>query len=160
MKKLIFLLTIAAAGWGITSCCDDNDDLPEVDVRVCMSGAIQAELSNCLYINTGSNLKVDSLLVTPTNGHKTVVSIAGYYLAGLPIGATSVSPYAMKIPTGSLSVGLYPLTIRAQVLQNDRAPALLVLRYTVAVQDSVIVTDTITPQPLFPDEISLSFKEI
>ncbi len=57
MKKfLLSLIALPMLAMGVTSCSDDNDSLPEVKMEVKISGGVQSETDNKIYVTEGTPL--------------------------------------------------------------------------------------------------------
>ena len=113
MKKFMtLLLGLVALPLAMTSCDDDND-LPDVDVTVTFDNATKAE-DGSMYIVKGNPISVSSIEVTNREaGKKAIATAAIYYLDGVRIGASVVSPLAilrLAITTSTSNLRSLPWT--------------------------------------------------
>lgn len=130
MKKFFYLLL--ALPLFMASCSDDDDDLPRVNITVDFGNTTQVE--DDLYVVKGDTIKINSINVTNLEaGKKAIATAAVYYLNGLRIGASVISPFEFRIPTDNLSVGDYDLNIETEIFAVDKTPAYAVLGYDIEI---------------------------
>lgn len=136
MKKFMtLLLGLVVLPLAMTSCDDDND-LPDVDVTVTFDNATKAE-DGSMYIVKGNPISVSSIYVTNREaGKKAIATAAIYYLDGIRIGASIVSPLAFSFPTENLEVGDYDFNIELEILAVDKTPAFGIVGYKLHIVES------------------------
>ncbi len=131
MKKfLLSLIALPMLAMGVTSCSDDNDSLPEVKMEVKISGGVQSETDNKIYVTEGTPL----LKAGPTNGKKTTLGLTTYFLEGVPVAQTITAPFGAEIDTEGMTPGEYTLQIKTEVYQVDKSAAFILLTYTMVVE--------------------------
>jgi hypothetical protein len=158
---LLVALIIGLCATG--SCSNDDDDLPQVDVKVVMSGCEQNADDNRLYITQGKSLTVDSVIITPTNGKETAMGLTTFLLNGIPQFQTAVAPYRSVISTSDLPEGDYLFQIKSAVYQVDKSAAFMMITYHMRVTAPVVNPDSvggnidgIGPAIVNPDDMQLS----
>ncbi|MDE6465046.1 MAG: hypothetical protein K2L16_10530 [Muribaculaceae bacterium] len=131
MKKLLFLL-LAALPLAFVSCSDDND-LPDVDFTLTVSGATNVD--GTLYVVQGENMVIESITVTNReNGKGAMISSASYYWDGYYLGAAVQPPYGFEIETSEETpAGRHTLEIVSPLFAVDKTMATAVLVYNVQV---------------------------
>ncbi len=135
MKKfLLSLIALPMLAMGVTSCSDDNDSLPEVKMEVKISGGVQSETDNKIYVTEGTPLVFESLKAVPTNGKKTTLGLTTYFLEGVPVAQTITAPFGVEIDTEGMTPGEYTLQIKTEVYQVDKSAAFILLTYTMVVE--------------------------
>ncbi len=150
MKKfLALILGCVALPLALTSCDDDND-LPDVDVTVNFDSSVHSD-DRDLYEEKGEPITVRSIEVAIRDaGKKAIATAAIYYLNGARIGASVVSPLAFTYPTENLPVGTYDFNVEVEILAVDKTPAFGVLGYKMHVVDNISDIPG-EPQPESPD---------
>lgn len=129
MKKFLILLLGLVSLPMVFTACDDDNDLPDVDVTVNFDNAVKDD-DGPIYIVKGSPISVTSIEVTNREpGKKAIATAAIYYLDGVRIGASVVSPLAFSFPTENLETGTYDFNIELEILAVDKTPAFGVLGY-------------------------------
>jgi len=94
MKKILFLL-LAIMPLALVSCHDEND-LPDVDFTVTVTGGTYVDGS--IYVVQGENLVINSILVhNKENGKAAMINSAAYYWDGYYLGTA--------IPSGKTLAG-------------------------------------------------------
>lgn len=165
MKKILyFLLVLPLLAGGFISCDDDND-LPDVDLGISISNA--KNIDGKIYLVAGDTLVVDSILITNNEKDKTaLVTSATYYWNGLNLGTNYIYPYGFAIATKKYEAnedgqftgtrpGDYLLAIETPVAAEGKSLAIAVQTYVVTVVESEedIPSGTETPtaytQPVF-----------
>lgn len=98
MNKLLYLAFAALPLMAVTS-CNDDDDLPSVDITVNYENGVQVD--GTVYAVMGDTLKITGVDVKPTRaGKQATGGIVTYSLNGLTYFVSAVSPYPCYIPTG------------------------------------------------------------
>lgn len=143
MKKFLLSLLILPMLGFITSCDNDGDDLPEVDMEVAISGATQSPDNNKLYITQGTPLVVESITAVPRNGKRTTLGLTTYFLDGIPQYQTVTVPFGATFDTSVLAPGEYVFQIKTSVYQIDKSAAYVMMTYDLVVEEaSADGTDT------------------
>jgi len=136
MKRLIhtlLLLPLLAAGF---TSCDDDNDLPDVDIYVNISGAKNIE--GTIYVVQGDTLYIDSIdVVNREEGKAAMISSATYYWDYLNIGTAVLPPYSFAIATSAKTpIGRHLLQIESPVAAVDKELGIALLGYIVEVVSS------------------------
>lgn len=157
MKKLFLSLMLLPVLGFVTSCSDDDNDLPEVDMEVTISGGVQNPDDNKIYIEQGTPLVVESVAAVPRNGKKTTLGLTTYYLNGLPQYQTVTVPFSCTLSTEELNPGEYSFQIKSAVYQVDKTAAFVLMSYDLVVLEPTTDeggSDTATPgrSIVTPDE--------
>lgn len=119
MKKFLYLLLLPLMALAVTSCDNDDKDLPNIKLSIEYSGATEAD--GDLFVEQGQTFNVDALIVTPTEGtKKATLGQTIYYLDGVPFYSTVVDPFAVEINTTGLDLGEHTLGVRTTVYQVDK----------------------------------------
>ncbi len=135
MKKFIYLaIALIALPFALTSCSDD-DDLPNVDYTIAISGGVMDQTDNVIYVVQGDTLNIESLGVKNLDSNK-VAAITGadYYWDYTWLGASTLPPYGFSIAvTDATPVGKHLLQIKTGVVAVDKEPAIGIVAYEVNV---------------------------
>lgn len=138
MKKIIYLtLALIALPFVMTSCSDD-DDLPNVDYKIEVSGGYIDPTDNVIYIEKGNTLTIESLSVVNLDSDKpALINNALYYWDYIFLGEVRLQPFTFSIDVDDdTPVGDHLLSIKTQVLAVDKELGVGVVNYTVRVVDS------------------------
>lgn len=133
MKKLFYFLLCALPFLSFTSCSDDDNDLPDVDFSLTVSGG--KFVDNKIYAVAGTDLVIDGItVINNEEGKEAMIPYANYYWDFRPIGQSVVAPYGLKIyiPEDT-ELGEHILEISAPLYAVDKSPAFTVIDYTVVV---------------------------
>lgn len=150
MKKFLALILGCVALPLALTACDDDNDLPDVDVTVNFDSTVHSHDGE-LYVVKGEPVSVSSIEVTNRDaGKKAIATAAIYYLNGARIGASVVAPLAFTYPTDNLPVGTYDLNVEVEILALDKTPAFGVLGYKIHVVEKLSDVPG-EPQPETPD---------
>lgn len=138
MKKIHLLLMSVVAfamSLGLTSCNDDND-LPNVDMSITISGA--KAVDGTIYVVQGDTLTIDAITVKNLDSNKNAaITAATYYWDYYRLGTAMIPPYGFNIATTSeTSLGKHLLEIESPVYAVDKAPAVGIQVYDVVVVSS------------------------
>lgn len=137
--KALYLLPLMMLAF---TSCNDDDDTPDVDFYVSISGA--ANIDNNIYLVRGDTLFIDSInVVNREPGKEALISSATYYWDYMRLGTAVLAPYGFAIATSEQTpVGNHLLEIETPVLAVDKSPGIAVLAYTVkVVADSTEIPD-------------------
>lgn len=135
MKKFIYLaIALMALPFALTSCSDD-DDLPNVDYSIAISGGVYNQDDNTIYVVKGDTLKIDSIGVQNLDSNKpAAITGADYYWDYAWLGASMLPPYGYNIViTDATPVGKHLLQIKTGVVAVDKAPGVGIVAYQVNV---------------------------
>lgn len=147
MKKLFYLLI--ALPLAFFASCSNDDDLPQVDLTLTVSGVTQYD--NAFYAVQGEEesgtdgqksdadseenevptniISIEGLTAKSlTNKNATVVN-AVYYLDGRILPPSFETSYVCQIPTDMLGIGTHTLSVTANVLQEDKSIANTALNF-------------------------------
>ena len=134
MKKILFLL-LAIMPLALVSCHDEND-LPDVDFTVSVTGGTYVDGS--IYVVQGENLVINSILVhNKENGKAAMINSAAYYWDGYYLGTAIQPPFGFEIETTEETpLGKHSLEIVSPLLAVDKEIATSVLVYNVTIVGS------------------------
>ena len=138
MKKfLTYALAIIALPFAVSSCSDDND-LPNVDYSIAISGAVVNDSTGTIYVAQGDTLNIESITVKNLESDKNAaVTDAEYYWDYNFIGNSPLPPYGYKIYVSDQTpLGDHELTIRMGVVAVDKSPAVGIVSYNVVVVEN------------------------
>jgi len=132
MKKYIYLLFLLPAMGLMSTSCDD-DDLPDVDFNVTISGGLKFD--DGLYVVQGDELVIESITVTNNESNKNAaIGTPNFYWDGYLLGISPEPPHRFGIPTDdNTAVGSHILEIACPVYAVDKSIADAVLAYRVNV---------------------------
>lgn len=137
VKKLLFplitLLGLFSTSAMLVSCDDDDDNMPNVDVRVNVENATVVDGN--IYVVEGNEFSIASITVTNNiEGKAALITSASYYWDFDFVGTNYLSPFGLKIFTGEYTgLGEHLLQINCPVYAVDKAPAIAYLQYNVVV---------------------------
>lgn len=134
MKKLLYLL-LALPMMGLITSCDDNDDLPPVDITVDIDGATR--VGNVLYVVQGDTINVESISMVDNTAKGAVIGSAVYYWDYYRVGGTIEKPYGMSFSTNGVADGMHLLQMRISIYAVDYSPCIGYVSYNVAVVPSI-----------------------
>ncbi|MDE6301162.1 MAG: hypothetical protein K2M19_05560 [Muribaculaceae bacterium] len=130
-KKFLLALTVALPAVAFTSCSDD-DDLPDVNFDVAVSGGTVVD--GTIYTVAGETLKIDGIKVINNENKNAIITYANYYWDYRFIGQNPVEPYGFEIYISEeTEPGEHLLEIYTPVYAVDKEPAFAVLAYPVMV---------------------------
>lgn len=134
MKKFLFLL-LAIMPLALVSCHDEND-LPDVDFTVTVTGGTY--VNGSIYVVQGENLVINSILVhNKENGKAAMINSAAYYWDGYYLGTAIQPPFGFEIETTEETpLGKHSLEIVSPLLAVDKEIATSVLVYNVTIVGS------------------------
>lgn len=134
MKKfLLALIALPMMALGFTSCSDD-DDLPEANIEVKISGGVQNPDDNKIYVTEGDVLTFESITAVPTNGKKTTLGFTTYYIQGIPFAQTFTVPFGASLDTEGMNPGEYVVQIKSELYQVDKTAAFVLLSYQLVIE--------------------------
>lgn len=121
MKKLLFLL-LALPLLGLAVSCDDDDNLPKVDITFSYTNG--TVVGSQVYVVKPDTLYIDGISVKAVNtDHEaTIAGLVTYYVDGRMPGLVA-SPYErIPIVTEGLSIGQHNLSVAMKVAEEGCAP--------------------------------------
>lgn len=134
MKKLYYFLLVAMPMLFMVSCDDDNS-LPDVDVSVKISGAVNVE--GILYAVQGDTIKIESInVVNREEGKSAIITSASYYWDYRYEGVSVIPPYGAKFNTENVAVGPHLLQVESPLFAVDKSAAILFFAYKVIVVEN------------------------
>lgn len=125
---LIFALSLLLAS------CDHNDDVPDVDVTVTVSGCTVVD--NVIYIVQGDGFKVESVNLVNHGTKNAVIGSVVYLWDYARVGDSVISPYSYNFNTSATELGTHLFQLEAAIYAVDYSPAIAFLSYDVIVVDS------------------------
>ncbi|MDE6496694.1 MAG: hypothetical protein K2L30_10710 [Duncaniella sp.] len=135
MKKFLYLLIALPALLLVSSCSDDDNDLPNVSFQISYSGAV--DVDDVLYVVQGDTLAIDAINVTPAEGTKPAsLGATTYFWDYAPVASTITVPFSMDFDTEAVPVGRHLLQIRTSVFQVDKSVAFAEFAYKIMVVES------------------------
>lgn len=137
MKKIfsIALVLAAVALPAMLTSCSNDDDIPNVSFNLAVAGGELDQNTGTIYIVQGDTLNIESLSVTNLDSDKAAaVTDAQYFWDYNFLGGTPIAPYKFTIVTNdNTPLGDHVLSIKANVVAVDKAPAVAVVDYPVVV---------------------------
>lgn len=134
MKRLLCLL-LALPLLSVMTSCDDDDNIPQVDLTVDYSGATLED--GALYVVQGETLEITGLHAIPAEGTKAAtISSASYYWDGIPVWRINFSPFPVSINTADMRTGRHTLGIYANVLQVGKSIGFAVTEIPVVIVEN------------------------
>lgn len=130
MKKyLYFLLALPML---LFASCSNDDDLPQVDMEITYSGAV--EVDGTLYVPEGQNFAIESITATPLKGYKeATIGATAYYWNYQYLGTSIEAPFGLTFNTADMPTGDYMLQINSTIYQVDRSVGIAYFTYHVKV---------------------------
>ena len=138
MKKILsFALIFGLLSFFVSSCSDDND-LPNVDYQIKVSGGVIDENTGEIYVVRGTTFTIDELTVTNVDSDKeAAITYAEYYWDYYFLGQSPLPPFTYNIAvTDEAKLGKHVLSIRTGIVAVDKEPAVGLITYTVVVVES------------------------
>ncbi len=134
MKKHFLPLMLLALPLLFLSSCNDDEDLPNVDITVSFEGLYQAD--GQLYAVRDIPLKINSITVTPVGATKeAALGSVRYYCNGVFQGTSVLSPYEASFNVTDVPDGPNVLGLEMGVFQVDKSVAWANLEFKFYVVD-------------------------
>lgn len=135
MKRLFYLFIFALPLLGFTSCSDD-DDLPDVDFIVDISGA--SYVDNTIYCVAGETFTIEGVkVVNNEKGKEALITYAEYFWDYQRLGVSAQEPFAFEIYVDpETPIGEHLLEIYTPVYAVDKTPAFAMMTFNVQVVES------------------------
>lgn len=152
MKKLFYLLL--ALPLFFVSCSDDND-LPEFQLKIDMSGQTEITDKGVVVVPQGTPFVIESITAVNPSVKDLALGGATYYWDYVFQGSTLVEPFKMEFDTSMLPVGNHLLQIYIPVFAVNYSPCEAVVAYTIRITEPAedtpdtpgdTQTQTVTPQ--------------
>lgn len=133
MKKYLYLLLLLIP-LGLTSCHDDDNDLPDVDFDVTFNDAAIDE-NGVVYVVQGESFEVESVkVINREAGKSAIITSATYFWDAFPLGTSVVEPFGFEIETSTTTpLGNHSLQISCPVYAVDKEMATALVSFTVCV---------------------------
>lgn len=132
MKKFFYLLLLLIP-LGLTSCHDDDDDLPNVKFDVTFEDATVD--NGIVYVVQGESFSVEGIKVINNEaGKSALITSATYFWDAFPLGTSVVDPFGFEIETSPTTpLGDHSLQISCPVFAVDKETATALVSFTVRV---------------------------
>lgn len=112
--------------------CDDDDNLPDVDVSINISNGVRVDGS--IYVVAGDTLSIDAINVTNKDKDKSaIITEAAYSWDYGPVFYSVTPPYGARFATNENMVGAHLLQIQCPIYAVDKSPAMMYMSYKIAV---------------------------
>lgn len=138
MKKIFYLLLLMPLAF--LASCNNDDDLPQVDLTVAMSNVYQDSSNGKLYYVNDEEVApvIEGISATPVGGGKEATVTNVFYSLNnrFRLFGTEENPTTPVVPTELLSDGTNYINISAMVLQVDKSIAHCYLDVPFIVVDS------------------------
>lgn len=142
MKKILSLLLLALPLTFALSSCSDEDDMPNVDMSLNISGGTMVD--NTIYLVQGDTLVINGINVTNNEaGKAAAVTAATYFWDYTRLGTAMLPPYGFKIITTKAvdnlpgtPLGRHLLEIECPLIAVDKEVATAIMAYTVQVVEN------------------------
>lgn len=135
MKKWFYLMLLSVLPVMAASLasCDDDDDLPNVDISLSVDRGTVVD--GVIYVVQGDTLQVASVNVVNNEPNKAAaITNVNYYWDGIYYAPAVFSPYGMTFVTSeSTPIGSHDIGISCTVLAVDKSIATAALNYPVKV---------------------------
>lgn len=113
MKKFAYLLLALPLVTLFTSCNDDDDKFPDVNITASFDGGTQVD--DVYYVVQGDNFEVTQVSLKNNGTADAVIGGVRYFWDYMPVGSTVTQPYAITINTEGMPVGNHLLTAEIPV---------------------------------------------
>ncbi len=152
MKRFLYLMIFALPLLAFTS-CNDDDDLPDVDFIVDISGATYVD--GTIYCVQGQPFTIDAInVVNNEKGKEALITYAEYFWDYMRLGTSGTPPFAFEIYVSEeAELGNHLLEIYAPVYAVDKSPAFSMMAFNVVVvattdelPDNGVTSFTFAPQ--------------
>lgn len=141
MKKFFYLLLLLIP-LGLTSCHDDDDDLPNVDFDITFEDAVIDD-NGVVYVVQGESFAIEGIkVINREPGKSALITSATYFWDAFPLGTSVVEPYGFEIETSTTTpLGDHSLQISCPLFAVDKEMATALVSFTVR----VVATDADLP---------------
>lgn len=129
MKKIFYFL-LAVLPLCFMASCDDDNNLPDVDVSITIDGGVRVD--GMIYVVQGDTLSVESInVINREQGKNAVITSATYSWDYLYAGISPVAPFGASFATDNMQLGKHLLQIECPLFAVDKSPANLYMAYKV-----------------------------
>lgn len=156
MKKFLYLILFALP-FVLSSCSDDDKNLPDVNITLEFDEALNVD--GVVYAVQGNPFEITGVKVVNNEADKAAfITSAAYYWDGYYLGTSFVDPYGFKFELPeNVSLGKHSLVMECPVAAVDKTLATAVVAYDVMVVESFddipnIGAETITTVPMFKSD--------
>lgn len=131
MKKLYYFLIMALPVLFFAACDDDNN-LPDVDVSISIDGGVR--IDGVIYVVQGDTLSIESINVENRDQNKeALITSATYSWDYRYVGISVTPPFGAQFDTANMPLGDHLLQIECPLYAVDKSPAALYMAYKVKV---------------------------
>lgn len=147
MKKILFLVLVLPLL--IVSCNDDENDLPNIDFEVSITGGIN--IDGVLYVIKGDTLSIDSIDVISLDNKGAAIGAVTYFWDYFPIATNPFVPYGLKIATDRMHIGNHLLQMECPVYVVDYPILTAYFTYPIKLVESVDSIPNLPSLPINPN---------
>lgn len=133
MKRIFSYLFMVLPMLMITS-CDDDHDLPPVNVTIDVSGVTVVD--NDLYVVQEDGFEVDAVNLENHSNKNAVIGATSYFWDGWHVGTTAQAPFAFEFNMDETQIGAHLFQVECSIYAVDYAPAVAQLGYKIHVVES------------------------
>lgn len=135
MKKyVLYLFLMMPLAMGVSSCSDDDNDVPDVSVSATISGGVFYD--DEIYVVQGDDLKVEALNLINRTQKDGSLGVVSYYWDNYLIGTNVLQPFGLVINTAEQAVGRHLLQAQMPVYVVDYPVCWGYVQYRVNVVES------------------------
>lgn len=133
MKKLMLTLLLGIPMLFAATSCDDDKDLPQVDISVNVTGAVTD--NGVVYVVKGDTLSINGIQVTNLDKGQaaSITAPVTFYWDGLWMAGGQTWVFPTLLSTWDIPVGDHILMLEMGVIANDKSPAFAVVTIPVVV---------------------------
>ena len=117
LLKLLMLIPVALVALTLTSCDDDDNDVPNVGIQATITGGILSDGE--IYIVQGETLTLDALTLVNQTKKDGAMGAVSYYWDHYLVGTNVVAPYGLTINTSEQPVGRHLLQAQMPIYVVD-----------------------------------------
>lgn len=151
MKRLLFLLLALPL---LMTSCKDDDDMPNVDFNVDITGGVN--VGGVIYVVKGDTLKINSVEIVSHDDKNAAIGAVSYFWDGNFLLTNPIPPYGIKITTGQMAINKHHLHFNCPVYVVDYPILTAYFDYQVRLVD---VPDSIPEGPTQPITASFTLTE-
>lgn len=138
MRKLLYLFFLLPFSL-LMACSDDDNDLPQVDLTLTLSG-VTLDNDN-FYTVSGDDITMDDLTTSPLNGKPSVLHDITYFFDGVPLVGEPGQPFMGTFSTEGIEPGNHSIGINGYILQEGSPIS------TFAVSFDLVIVETAEDLP-------------
>lgn len=132
MKKFLYLLF--ALPLLVFSACHDDDDVPNVDLDIQLSGVTVKD--NVIYVVQGEPITIESVSLVNNTDKKGTLGVVSYYWDYMRVGSQVISPYTATFETTNEPVGNHLLALDCGIYVEDYPVCFGVAQFKVKIVSS------------------------